>query len=160
MIDPGGAAGRFGKRLPGRVNVEKVAAEDSVARRKLINQLQHQRRERGGVLLSREMEAIPLHRADRAHPHQLGVVTLSEVGGQSGKGLIKHELAVAVTFEIKRSEAHQLFIAPEGEMQRLPALVRGNTSRILKRDQPVPAIKGNGRVIHQALPVRLRNLPE
>ena len=75
LVDPRRPACRLGEGTPDRIHVQEIAAQDLVLAAKRPNMLKHQHREGRGIFPGREQKAIALHRAQRAHPHKLGVVT-------------------------------------------------------------------------------------
>ena len=82
LIQPGGAPRRLRQRLPGRIHIQEVAAENLMLAAEGIDQLQHQRRERRRILTRRGEKAIAHHRAHRAHTEQLGVVAQAQLAGE------------------------------------------------------------------------------
>ena len=157
-MQPGGAARGFGMGTPTGVDVEKIAAQQLVALAEAINQLKHQRGAAGRVLPRAEEEAIAQDRAERTHAQQLGVVAQPKLSGELGKGLVKDKFAVAVALEIKGSHADQALTAPEAEMAGLPALVRHDAAAALEGLQPLPAVEGQPRGLHQLIPLLLGDL--
>ena len=85
LVDPGAAAGRLSQGPPVGIHIEKITAEQAVLAAEGINQLQQQGRDGGFVLSRGNQEAVALHRAEGAHPHQLGVVAQSELAGELGE---------------------------------------------------------------------------
>ena len=107
------------------------------------------------------MEAITLHGADRTHPDQFRVITKPKITGQARERLIKHEFAIAVTLEIQRGHSHELVVvAPQRQVQGLPALVGGDAAGTLQRQQPSPAVKRRNLITDQIVPPLLRNLAD
>ena len=153
LIHPGGTSSSFRQDLPLGIHVEEVAAEDAVTSREFINHLQHQGREFCSVFLGSDVKAITLHRAHRAHAHQLGVVALAKISSQTRKGLVEHELPIAVALQIEGCDSDQLLVAPKGQVKRLPALLGHDAARFLQGHQPIPAVEGDDVLPHQGLPL-------
>ena len=136
LIEPCGTTRRLSQGLPGWIHIQKIAAEDLVLAAEGIDQLQHQRREGRTVFPRGREKAIAHHGAHRAHSQQLGVITLTQLAGELGKGLIKNKFPVAVPFEIQGGHRDQAVPLPKPQVAWLPALPRHNTSAALQPHQP------------------------
>ena len=112
------------------------------------------------VLPLKHVEAVAEHRTHRAHAQQLRVVAQAKICRQAGKALVEDEFAVAVPLQIQRGHGNRTFISPQGQMQRLPALLRNDAAGGFQGLQPTPAVEGDGLVPDQLLPVLLRDLTD
>lgn len=166
LVDPQGAAGRLRQGLPGRIDIEEVAAEDSLAPAEAVDLSQHPLGEGRRVFAGGHMEAVALHRAHRAHADELGVIAQAELAGELGEGLVEDELPVAVALEVQGGQGHQPPLAPEPQVAGLPALAGHDAAAGLQVVQPSPAVEGAihrlGRSLpgapHQGLPLVFRDL--
>ena len=160
LVQPSGTTSRLRQRTPLGIHIEKIAAEDVVLLAEQINDPQHFGGEGCFVFPGTDVEAVAQHRAHRTHAQQLRVITQAQITRQASKGLVEHEFAVAVAFEVQRCHSDRDVIPPDAQMQWLPALLRNDAAGAFQGLQPAPAIEGNGVVAHQSAPVLLWNFSD
>ena len=153
LVEPGGPARCFRQGLPAGIDVQQVAAQQPLLPAEAVDLFEHQAGESGLIFIGGHLKAVPLHRAHRAHPHQLWVVAQAHLSCELGEGLIENEFAVAVALQVERRQGHQRLAAPDPQMAGLPSLTGNDAAGGLQTMQPAPAEEGDAGRATEFLPL-------
>ena len=141
LIQPKRPATLAGVAGEGGIDIQEVAAQQSLLAAKGLDVSKQLIRQGLTILCGAEQKAIALHRTEGTHAQKFWVVPQTELPSQLGKRLVKDEFAVAVSLEIQGGHGHKGFIPPEPQMAGLPALAGHDAAAGLQGMQPVPGKK-------------------